>query len=763
MKRLIIMLFLFLLLLPITVFAAEDNLYPTLYEENSKWGYTDDSGQWVIPASFDWAQGFRGDYACVSVYPNGINPTESGEDRPYQGIINRQGEFVLPPEYYIDSGWYDGWDDFGTWEGGYYVVAREEMYGWICDGLVGFFDVRSGFFSGLKFSSLWTGRGEGDLIPVVEEHGGISYLGYADRTTGEMVLPCEYYLNWEAAVTTFPEGVGVLARVAGYDEEEGEAIPGEYMLLTRDGEVISLPEGIIPCYWADMSEGLIAVEEKNTGLQGYADREGHIVITPQFETALEFKQGEARVRLSDDEWALIDSKGSILLREEDGIFPIQLSETAAGKPCYAVRNAQGLYGYIDTQGYVALPYQFAYAEDFRGDYAMVEVTPTASNDVEWDGLINSQGQWVFKPEKNLQITSTELSWRYDFIGGKQDGIYIIHRNHRNLRESGYLDVRTGFFSGFVYDDVIARSNTFSMMDLSELIPVVKDHYLGYACRDTGQIVIPCKYDSSRAEGFMYGYAIVAYEDGDYLLIDQTGCEIYPPEDAVIEPKSWVENGLLPALSKKNGLMGYINMNGQWALPPAYEYAIGFVNGYASVCIPGRDGKPWVEIDTEGTIQDAEKEFVSDDIYYIETQDTLMFYRADHIPLFSVSRPGICNCLSFNEHGVAWYEIREAGEIPSYRAGLMNDQGQVLTEPIFRLISYTDDDFHEGLYPVEDAESGLAGYVDETGRWIIPPTFDNKDIGSFYEGVAWVKREGQRLLINRTGDILYSEPVLYSRR
>ena len=88
MKRLIIMLFLFLLLLPITVFAAEDNLYPTLYEENSKWGYTDDSGQWVIPASFDWAQGFRGDYACVSVYPNGINPTESGEDRPYQGIIN---------------------------------------------------------------------------------------------------------------------------------------------------------------------------------------------------------------------------------------------------------------------------------------------------------------------------------------------------------------------------------------------------------------------------------------------------------------------------------------------------------------------------------------------------------------------------------------------------------------------------------------------------------------------------------------------------
>ena len=745
-----LLLILVLLSLPITVFAAGDSMYPTEDKISGKWGYTDNSGHWIISASFDGAEQFRGNYASVTLYPEGMEPEENGESKPCQGIINRQGKFVLPPEYYIYSGWYEGWGSFGTWEGGYYAVAQDEIYIEEGDGPVGFFDVRSGFFSGLKYSALWDGYGEGDLIPVVEVREDISYLGYADRLTGEIVLPCEYYLNWQAEVTTFPEGMGVLAQVAGFDKEESDAIPGEYMLMTRYGEVISLPDGIIPCSWADMSEGLIAVEEKDTELLGYADREGHIVITPQFERVYEFNQGEALVMLSDDQWALIDSKGNVLLREGDEEFPILLPEATTGKPFYAVQNADGLYGYIDTQGRIALPYQFAYAEDFRGDYAIVEVTPAVSADLTWHGLINSQGHWVFEPEKNLRISSKVPRGFEDFIGGKQDGIFIIHQNSGS---TGYLDVQTGFFSGFIYDDVIAQND---MMDLSELIPVVMDHHLGYACRDTGEIVIPCKYDSSHAEGFWHGYAIVAYEDGDYLLIDQTGHEIYPPEDAVIEPYAWVASGLLPALSKKNGLSGYINTNGQWALPPAYEYASGFsVNGYANVRMPGNS---WGNIDTEGTVQNAEYGFVSDNMYYIESQDSLTFYQADHTPLFSVSRPGICSCLGFNKHGVAWYEIQEPGESLSYRAGLMNNHGQVLTEPIFRLISNTDYHFHEGLSPAEDAESGLAGYVDETGKWVIQPVFDNSQLGSFHEGSAWVYRQEQRLLIDKTGNILYAEPI-----
>ena len=746
MKRLILIIV--LLLIPITAFATGENLYPTEDEENGKWGYVDDSDHWIIPASFDWAEAFRGDYATVTVYLDGMDPAEHGKIYPCQGIINRQGEFVLPPEYYVDSSWgEEGWGVFGTWEEGYYVVGCGK-------GPVGFFDVRSGFFSGLKYSDLWSGRGNGDLIPVLDLREGIYYLGYAERTSGKIVIPCEYYLDFDATVTTFQEDMGVLARVAGIDEEEDETIPAEYRLMTRYGEIIPLPEGIIPYPWADMSEGLIAVEDQDTGLLGYADSKGHIVIEPQYEVAREFEQGKARVMCSEDEWALIDTKGNILLREEDEKFTIQLSETEAGKPCYAVCNEQGLYGYIDTQGRLALPYQFSYAEDFYGDYARVEVAPTVSEYAAWDGLIDCSGKWVFQPAKNLRIDSPKLkSWQHGSPRGNQDGIYTVSRD---LGECGYLDVRTDFFSGFIYEDVIMQSSAYQSMDLSELIPVVMDRHLGYVCRDTGEIVIPCKYDLRRTEGFRDGYAIVAYEDGDDLLIDHSGREIYPPKDAILED-SWVENGLYPVRSRRHGLYGYMNMNGEWALLPVYEYASGFVNGYAHVIIPEPNGWRRVEIDTQGMVQDAEYQFVSDDIYYTESQDSLMFFREDHTPLFSVSWPGICNCLSFNEHGVTWYEIREPGQKLSYRAGLMNDQGRILTEPVFRLIPDTVHSFTEGLSPVEDAESGLVGYVDETGNWVIQPMFDSDRAGSFYEGSAWVKREGQRVLIDRSGSILYAEP------
>ena len=103
MKRLILIIV--LLLIPITAFATGENLYPTEDEENGKWGYVDDSDHWIIPASFDWAEAFRGDYATVTVYLDGMDLAEHGKIYPCQGIINRQGEFVLPPEYYVDSSW----------------------------------------------------------------------------------------------------------------------------------------------------------------------------------------------------------------------------------------------------------------------------------------------------------------------------------------------------------------------------------------------------------------------------------------------------------------------------------------------------------------------------------------------------------------------------------------------------------------------------------------------------------------------------------
>ena len=51
MKRWIIIIF--MLLLPLTAFAVGEEIYPAEDEKSGKWGYTDESGQWIISQTFE--------------------------------------------------------------------------------------------------------------------------------------------------------------------------------------------------------------------------------------------------------------------------------------------------------------------------------------------------------------------------------------------------------------------------------------------------------------------------------------------------------------------------------------------------------------------------------------------------------------------------------------------------------------------------------------------------------------------------------------
>ena len=84
--------------------------------------------------------------------------------------------------------------------------------------------------------------------------------------------------------------------------------------MTRDGGVIPLPDGILPCYWQNMSEGLIAVRDKKTELYGYADRNGNIVIPPAYEQAEQFENGKAEVQ-AWDKTLFIDHEGNVIQAE----------------------------------------------------------------------------------------------------------------------------------------------------------------------------------------------------------------------------------------------------------------------------------------------------------------------------------------------------------------------------------------------------------------------------------------------------------------
>ena len=141
-------------------------------------------------------------------------------------------------------------------------------------------------------------------------------------------------------------------------------------------------------------------------------------------------------------------------------------------------------------------------------------------------------------------------------------------------------------------------------------------------------------------------------------------------------------------------------------------------------------------------------------------------------LFTVTVPNLKYIKACGADGVLWYEIEDPdGEdfVTSHRFGLMNDQGNILTEPQFgRKYSDSKYRFCEGLCAVIDAESGKAGYIDAAGNWAILPRY--KEAESFINGRAWVT-EGrpapfgyygwiiyERKLINQAGEVLFTETV-----
>ena len=287
--------------------------FPAYDEATGKWGYIDVNGQWAIAPQYDGASGFRGGYARVTLYPENHIPNDAPFlDGDYKGVIDRTGEFVLPPEYSLDSG-YDG-QYYGGKDTGIWVVTRWSDQVWgededgeeilLHDNKEGFFDIRSGFFSGLVWEAVWPWPSQSRLIPVIDD---TFRSGFVDRTTGELVIPC---LFQSVDPSIFSEGVASVA----YQTEDGNNLA--FFLIDETGSEIPLPKGIHSLYAHHAADGRIAVKNEK-GLLGFADLQGNVVIQPQFIYVNDFQQGLAVVQFPQEDWAVIDRDGRVLRRGLD--------------------------------------------------------------------------------------------------------------------------------------------------------------------------------------------------------------------------------------------------------------------------------------------------------------------------------------------------------------------------------------------------------------------------------------------------------------
>jgi hypothetical protein len=214
-----------------------------------------------------------------------------------------------------------------------------------------------------------------------------------------------------------------------------------------------------------------------------------------------------------------------------------------------------------------------------------------------------------------------------------------------------------------------------------------------------------------------------------------GCQAPPPA-----PLSIAETQqLLPMQPAGSPHWGYVDLEGEWRIPPRYEYATRFSDGLALVY----DGRDWLYIDGHGNPA-FQRSFETRGSGSINGTEFLNPGAAAFSEGLAAVAVASGRDVYIDVHG----EIRIEGEFSAAGPfnegiarihdwegyGFADSTGALLIPPRYRRAG----DFSDGLAPVQDSETGLWGFIDSSGDWVIEPQF--YDAGSFSDGLAPVAHE-----------------------
>ncbi len=295
-----------------------------------------------------------------------------------------------------------------------------------------------------------------------------------------------------------------------------------------------------------------------------------------------------------------------------------------------------------------------------------------------------------------------------------------------------------------------------------LFPVRSGGKWGYIDK-TGQLKIQPQYDY--AFEFAEGLAAICTgvtrwstgspeefpEDGKWGYIDQTGTVIIQPQ---FEFASSFSEGA--AHVRTAGKSGFIDRTGQWVIPAEFSWADNFSDGLAGAEQSGL----WGYIDRKGqwkiTPQFKWVDQFSEGLAHVQLPDGTMRFITqkadpvkDHVPQGST----FLGC-RFKEQLACFQD----GE----RFGYMDEHGQVTIQPQFAIAH----EFSEGLAPVcvgspikvetqmitpappQPPATRSCGFIDRSGKFVIPPQFDAAM--GFSEERAVAERQGRLGVIDREG-------------
>jgi KWG Leptospira. len=289
-----------------------------------------------------------------------------------------------------------------------------------------------------------------DGIALVQTSSTDAKWGFIDEDGKYAIMPS--YLS----ATIFSEG---LAWVVSKNEAP-IAIneKGEIKINLKDAQTVAI-----------FKEGLAAFSiVDSSGLKwGFVDKEGKVVINPQFSSADNFCNDKCAVENADGKWGYIDKDGKIIINYQfdgaENFINGKAIVVSDGK--YGVINDQGKYiinpqfngmvndggkflinqndkwGWCDKDGKININPQFEYASPFNGG----NLAAVKSGDMF--GYIDKEGKIVINPQFedaypfNGNIALVRNSNKYGFID--KEGKYLVNPQFDQIKN----DLRYYLFNG----------------------------------------------------------------------------------------------------------------------------------------------------------------------------------------------------------------------------------------------------------------------------------------------------------------------------
>ena len=155
----------------------------------------------------------------------------------------------------------------------------------------------------------------------------------------------------------------------------------EWQYIDRDGQLVRAADTPELSFLEEhaFSDGMALIKDDNDAF-GYIDKQGRIIITPQYASAKPFSGGRAATKISD-RWGFIDRDQSTI------IAPQFISAGNFSDKLAPVRKDANTWGYANRQGQMVIAAEYEEARSFNEGRAAVMLNG------RW-GFINRQGRLI---------------------------------------------------------------------------------------------------------------------------------------------------------------------------------------------------------------------------------------------------------------------------------------------------------------------------------------------------------------------------------